>query len=137
RAAHTPESEIEGRVKELLEMVGLTDKINVFPSQLSGGQKQRVGIARALANNPSDLLCDEATSALDRTTTSAILQLLNKINKVLYMIYSLPHRQTWQKNLSRVSFLLMYQRRFLTNVLGKSLKLHSKVLLLEKVLFPI
>src|SRR5699024_11348384 len=46
RAAHTPDSEIEGRVKELLEMVGLSDKINVFPSQLSGVQKQRVGIAQ-------------------------------------------------------------------------------------------
>src|SRR5699024_10821501 len=83
RAAHTPDSEIEGRVKELLEMVGLSDKINVFPSQLSGVQKQRVGIARALANNPSILLCDEATSALDPETTNSILDLLVDINEKL------------------------------------------------------
>ena len=64
-------------------MVDLTDKRDVYPSQLSGGQKQRVGIARALANNPTVLLCDEATSALDPTTTRSILNLLRKINKEL------------------------------------------------------
>lgn len=68
------------RAMELLEIVGLTEKANAYPTQLSGGQKQRVAIARALANNPKILLCDEATSALDPQTTQAILELLKKIN---------------------------------------------------------
>ena len=61
----------------------MSDKALAYPSQLSGGQKQRIGIARALANNPSILLCDEATSALDPETTESILQLLKRINKKL------------------------------------------------------
>ncbi|MEG6523207.1 methionine ABC transporter ATP-binding protein [Desulfotomaculum sp. 1211_IL3151] len=71
------------KVTKLLELVGLTDKANAYPSQLSGGQKQRVGIARALANDPIVLLCDEATSALDPATTSSILELLKDINRKL------------------------------------------------------
>lgn len=69
------------RAKELLEIVGLSEKAKSYPAQLSGGQKQRVAIARALANNPKILLCDEATSALDPTTTKSILQLLQQINR--------------------------------------------------------
>ncbi len=83
KAANFPLKKTKERVEELLEMVGLADKRDVYPSQLSGGQKQRVAIARALANNPSVLLCDEATSALDPTTTKSILRLLKKINKEL------------------------------------------------------
>lgn len=83
KASKTPKNRIEKRVDELLDMVGLADKKDVYPGQLSGGQKQRVGIARALANNPKVLLCDEATSALDPTTTKSILNLLKKINKEL------------------------------------------------------
>lgn len=71
------------KVNELLELVGLTDKAQNYPSQLSGGQKQRVAIARALANDPNVLLCDEATSALDPQTTRSILHLLKHLNETL------------------------------------------------------
>ncbi|WP_025695755.1 methionine ABC transporter ATP-binding protein [Paenibacillus durus] len=72
---------IRERVTELLQFIGLADKADSYPKELSGGQKQRVGIARALASNPSILLCDEATSALDPQTTKSILDLLKKINE--------------------------------------------------------
>ena len=71
------------RAMELLELVGLADLAERYPSQLSGGQQQRVAIARALANNPNVMLCDEATSALDTRTTASILQLLQDINREL------------------------------------------------------
>ena len=69
------------RVAELLDLVGLADRTQSYPSQLSGGQKQRVGIARALAARPDVLFCDEATSALDPATTEQILDLLKQINE--------------------------------------------------------
>ena len=69
------------RALELLDMVGLKEKAQSYPSQLSGGQQQRVAIARALACDPEYILCDEATSALDPASTNTILKLLRQINR--------------------------------------------------------
>lgn len=76
-------SDADARVKELLELVDLTEKAKAYPAQLSGGQKQRVAIARALASDPKIILCDEATSALDPITTRSILDLLKSLNEKL------------------------------------------------------
>jgi D-methionine transport system ATP-binding protein len=79
--AGVAKSEIEKRVDELLELVGLEGRGKAPISTLSGGQKQRVAIARALAYNPDILYCDEATSALDPQTTRSILNLLKDLQK--------------------------------------------------------
>jgi D-methionine transport system ATP-binding protein len=83
RVAGVRPAAARARVEELLELVGLRDKADVYPAKLSGGQKQRVGIARALVHEPEILLCDEATSALDPETTQSILALLLDINRKL------------------------------------------------------
>ena len=74
-------AENRARALELLDLVGLAEKAQSYPSQLSGGQKQRVAIARALACEPEVILCDEATSALDPKSTNTILKLLRDINR--------------------------------------------------------
>lgn len=91
---------IKKKVDPLLELVGLTDRADHYPSQLSGGQKQRVGIARALASNPKVLLSDEATSALDPQTTESILALLRDINKRLHItIVMITHQMNVVKEI--------------------------------------
>lgn len=75
--------QVKERVAQLLQLVGLADRANHYPSQLSGGQKQRVALARALAAGPKILLCDEPTSALDPLTTKSVLELLKDINQKL------------------------------------------------------
>ncbi|MCP2039811.1 D-methionine transport system ATP-binding protein [Neisseria sp. HSC-16F19] len=73
--------DIEARVAECLNIVGLADRAQHYPAQLSGGQKQRVGIARALAPSPKVILADEPTSALDPATTRSVLECLLDINQ--------------------------------------------------------
>lgn len=75
--------EKKAKVAKLLDLVGLADRAENYPSQLSGGQKQRVAIARALANDPKILISDESTSALDPKTTKQILSLLQELNRKL------------------------------------------------------
>ena len=77
------EKDKKAKVAELLDLVGLADRAENYPSQLSGGQKQRVAIARALANDPKILISDESTSALDPKTTKQILSLLQDLNRKL------------------------------------------------------
>ena len=81
--AGVKKAEAVKRATELLETVGLGDKLKAYPAQLSGGQQQRVAIARALATRPKILLCDEATSALDPQTTQSILSLIRDIHDKL------------------------------------------------------
>lgn len=93
-------AEKNAKVKELLTLVGLEDKLHNYPSQLSGGQKQRVAIARSLANDPDVLLCDEATSALDPKTTQSILDLLRDLNEKLGLtIVIITHEMAVVKDL--------------------------------------
>ena len=74
-------SVIRRRVFQVLELVGMQDKVSYFPSELSGGEQQRVCIARAIINNPPMLIADEPTGSLDPDTSWEIMQLLSKINQ--------------------------------------------------------
>ena len=101
------DGEIKKRVSELLELVGLANKVASYPGELSGGQKQRVAIARALALNPKILLSDEATSALDPNTTNSILELLKQINQTLNIsVVLVTHEMEVVKSIARRAVLL-------------------------------
>lgn len=77
------DDQIEAKAKKLLDLVGLSHRINAYPAELSGGEQQRVAIARALANDPEILISDESTSALDPKNTLQILDLLKELNQKL------------------------------------------------------
>lgn len=80
RVVHSSRSKIRRQVTQVLELVGLQQKMDQLPSELSGGEQQRICIARAIVNNPPILLADEPTGSLDPDTSWDIMQLLSKIN---------------------------------------------------------
>ena len=93
-------SDAKLKTKEVLEKVGLSDKINNYPNELSGGQKQRVAIARAMALNPDILLFDEPTSALDPELVKEVLDIIRKLKdeKITMMIVS--HEMKFVRDIS-------------------------------------
>ncbi|MDD6258477.1 MAG: methionine ABC transporter ATP-binding protein [Erysipelotrichaceae bacterium] len=102
---NTPES--KKKIEDLVNLVGLSDKLHAKTAELSGGQKQRVAIARALVNDPKILLCDEATSALDPRITKEILALLQKVHDELGItIVVVTHQMEVVKQIcERVAFI--------------------------------
>jgi D-methionine transport system ATP-binding protein len=130
-----PRAERKALVAELLDLVGLSERADAYPSQLSGGQKQRVGIARALAARPKVLLSDEATSALDPETTESILRLLLDLNKRLGLtILLITHEMTVVKRIC-TSAAVMRDGRFVES--GRVTDLLSVDSELARDLFPL
>ena len=104
--ANMSEKEQTRRAYEMLEKVGLGDKIDYYPNQLSGGQQQRVAIARAMSNNPSILLADEPTGALDQKTGKAVMDLFHEINEEGRTIIMITHDAKIASHASRIVRIL-------------------------------
>lgn len=92
--------------KEMLEKVGLEDKMNHLPNQMSGGQQQRVAIARAISTNPTILLADEPTGALDQKTGAQVMELFHKLNDEGRTIIMITHDVNIAKHASRIVRIL-------------------------------
>ncbi len=94
-------NEIEGRIKDLLALVGLSEKAHYFPRQLSGGEAQRVSIARALAVGPKIIFADEPTGNLDHEASLAIAKLLEKIHQLGTTVLMATHNMDLVKSLKK------------------------------------
>ena len=88
-----PKRQIQKRVMEVLDLVGLKGKVRQYPNQLSGGEQQRLCIARAIVNNPKLLICDEPTGNLDPDTSMGIMKVLDDINKMGTTIVMTTHNR--------------------------------------------
>jgi ABC transporter related len=93
-------TEAENTAKKMLDLVGLSDKINSFPNELSGGQKQRVAIARALALQPDIMLFDEPTSALDPELVKEVLDIIRKLKKQKITMLIVSHEMNFVREIS-------------------------------------
>lgn len=101
-----PKDEAEKRAEELLKMVGLLEKRDVYPSSLSGGQKQRIAIARALAMDPDVILFDEPTSALDPEMVGEVLQVMRELAAAGMTMMVVTHEMGFAREVaSRVIFI--------------------------------
>ncbi|WP_278474069.1 ABC transporter ATP-binding protein [Turicibacter sanguinis] len=104
--AGIPSHERKVRAKEMLERVGLANRIHHYPNQLSGGQQQRVAIARAISTNPTILLADEPTGALDQKTSHQVMSLFKELNQEGRTIIMITHDETIAKEASRIVRIL-------------------------------
>ena len=87
QVVEVPHRYIKRQVENMLEMVGLKDRMNAFPNELSGGEQQRVAIARALVLEPEIIICDEATSALDMSVQKTVIELLTRLQRERQVAY--------------------------------------------------
>lgn len=94
------------RAKQMLERVGLGQRLNHYPNQLSGGQQQRVAIARAISTDPTILLADEPTGALDQATSRQVIQLFKELNQEGRTIIMITHDESIAKSASRIIRIL-------------------------------
>ncbi|MDB8564289.1 ABC transporter ATP-binding protein [Turicibacter sanguinis] len=104
--AGIPSHERKVKAKEMLERVGLANRIYHYPNQLSGGQQQRVAIARAISTNPTILLADEPTGALDQKTSNQVMSLFKELNQEGRTIIMITHDETIAKEASRIVRIL-------------------------------
>ncbi len=104
--AGIPSHERKVKAKEMLERVGLANRIHHYPNQLSGGQQQRVAIARAISTNPTILLADEPTGALDQKTSNQVMSLFKELNQEGLTIIMITHDETIAKEASRIVRIL-------------------------------
>lgn len=131
----------DNRIKELLELVGLSEKGDVYPAELSGGQKQRVGIARALASSPKVLLCDEATSALDVQTTKEIVEILKNINAklgitIVFITHQLEVAKSLFHNIAVISKGAIVEKNTTYNIFTSPVNELTKELVKREINIP-